>query len=140
MCTTPRVLRWTLILLAYFSHSNVSIALDFNPASVKGIAQAYGYVLGQEYALSRIANEFPESAGEVELARAQFGSTFPGIKSTLEKQLKQDMGEKLFQQTKKNLQTKLKGILGRQQITRQTATDFLVKVKNRAKGEIESPQ
>jgi hypothetical protein len=49
------------------------------------------------------------------------------------------MGEKLFQETATNLRTKLLETLGRQQITRETAANFLEQVKSRSKGEIESP-
>ena len=137
--TPPRVKLWALVLLALFFYSSATFAINFNPTSVKGIAQAYGFVLGQEYSLSRIAKEFPELTGGVELARAQFGSTFPDIKAKLETQLKHATGEKLFQETATNLQTKLRETLGRQQITRQIATNFLQQVKGRSKGEIESP-
>lgn len=130
---------WLFILLAFFAYPSPSFAINFNPTSVKGIAQAYGFVLGQEYSLSRIAKEFPELTGSVELARAQFGSTFPDIKTKLETQLKKAMGEKLFQETATNLRTKLRESLGRQQITRDIAANFLVQVKARSKGEIESP-
>ena len=131
--------RWLLILLALTVFPIASFAINFNPTSVKGIAQAYGFVLGQEYSLSRIANECPELSGGVELARAQFGSTFPDIKTKLETQLKNAMGEKLFQETATNLRTKLRENLGHQQITREIAANFLEQVKNRSKGEIESP-
>lgn len=134
-----RVQRWLFVLLALLAHSSTAFAINVNPTSVKGIAQAYGFVLGQERSLSRIAKEFPELAGSVELARAQFGSTFPDIKTKLEAQLKQAMGEKLFQGTATNLRTKLRETLGRQQITKDIAANFLVKVKARSKGEIESP-
>ncbi|MBL8525566.1 MAG: hypothetical protein JNN20_17945 [Betaproteobacteria bacterium] len=135
----PRTIRWALVLLALFFHSSVSIAINFNPISIKGMAQTYGFLLGQEYSLSRIEKEFPELTGEVELARAQFGSTFPYIKPKLETQLKQAMGEKSFLETISTLQTKNKGNLGRQQITREIAGNFLQQVKARSKGEIESP-
>ena len=131
--------RWALILLVLFFYSSASLAINFNPTSIKGMAQAYGFVLGQEYSLSRIEKEFPELTGGVELARAQFSSTFPDIKAKLEAQIKQAMGEKLFQETRATLQTKLKGTLGRQQITRVIAGNFLQQVKGRSKGEIESP-
>ena len=137
--TPPRVQRWALILLALLSYSTASFAINFNPTSVKGMARTYGFVLGQEYSFSRIAKEFPELTEDVELARAQFGSTFPGIKTKLETQLKQAMGEKLFQDTKTNLQTKLKETFGHQKITREIASNFLEQVKGRSKGEIESP-
>lgn len=135
----PQVQRWALILLALFFYSTASFAINFNPTSVKGMAQTYGFVLGQEYSLSRIAKEFPELTGGVELARAQFSSTFPDIKTKLEAQLKQAMGERLFQETRTNLQAKLKETLGRQQITKEIAMNFLQQIKGRSQGEIESP-
>lgn len=128
-----------LILLAFAAVPAVSFAINFNPTSVKGLAQSYGFVLGQEFSLSRIDKEFPELSGAVELARAQFGSTFPDIKTKLEMQLKNAMGEKLFQKTATNLRKKLRDTLSRQQITKEIAANFLEQVKNRSKGEIESP-
>jgi hypothetical protein len=137
--TQKLVQLWLLILLALFAYSPPTFAINFNPTSVKGMAHAYGFVPGQEYSLSRIAKEFPELIGDVELARAQFGSSFPDIKIKLEKQLKQAIGEKLFQQTSANLRVKLRETLGRQQITNDIAASFLGQVKARSKGEIESP-
>lgn len=127
------------ILLTLTVLPATSFAINFNSTSVKGVAQAYGFVLGQEFSLSRIAKEFPELSGGVELARSEFGSTFPDIKTKLEIQLKNAMGEKLFQETATNLRTKLRENLGRQQITREIAANFLDQVKGRSKGEIESP-
>lgn len=137
--TQKRAQRWLLILLTLFAYSPASFAINFNPTSVKGMAQAYGFVLGQEYSLSRIAKEFPELAGGVELARARFGSTFSDIETKLEIQLTQAIGEKLFQETAGNLRMNLRETLGRQQITRDIAASFLEQVKARSKGEIESP-
>ena len=77
--------------------------------------------------------------GSVDLARVHLGSTFPDIKAKLETQLKQALGEKLFQETRATLQTKLKGTLDRQLITMEIAGNFLQQVKGRSKGEIESP-
>ncbi|MFO1389411.1 hypothetical protein [Cellvibrio sp.] len=134
-----RVQRWVLILLALLSYSTACFAMNLNPTSVKGMAQAYGFVLGQEYSLSRITKEFPDLTVRVELAGAQFGSTYPDIKVKLETQLKQAMGERLFQETKADLLTKLKETIGRQQITKESALSFLEQVKGRSKGDIESP-
>lgn len=131
--------RCFFILLALAVFPAASFAINFNPTSVKGVAQAYGFVLGQEFSLSRIAKEFPELSGGVELARVQFGSTFPDIKTKLETQLKNAMGEKLFQETATNLRTKLRENLERQQITREIAANFIEQVKGRSRGEIESP-
>jgi hypothetical protein len=131
--------RWFFILWALAIFPVASFAINFNPTSVKGVAQAYGFVLGQEYSLSRIATEFPELLGSVELARARFSSTFPDIGTKLETQLKNAMGEKLFQETATNLRARIRETLGRQQFTREVVTNFLEQVKGRSKGEIESP-
>ncbi len=136
-CTFGRQLLLFILLLVYLP--STVFALNVNPTSLKGMAQAYGFVLGQEYSLARIAKEIPELTGGVELARAQFDSTFPDIKTKLEKQLKQAMGEKLFQETAASLRMKLRETLGRQQITSDIAASFLGQVKARSKGEIESP-
>ena len=61
------------LVLAVFPAA--SSAINLNPPAVKGVARAYGFVLAQEFSLSRIAKEFPELSGGVELARAQFGSS-----------------------------------------------------------------
>jgi len=126
-----------LVLLAIFPAT--SFAINYNPSSVKGIAQAYGFVLGQEYSLSRIESEFPELAMGVVLARSQFGGTFPDIQTKLETQLKNAMGEKFFQETDASLRTQLRETIGRQKITSDIAANFLQQVKARSKGEIESP-
>lgn len=132
-----RIFLFILLTLTVFSAT--SFAINFNQSSVKGITQTYGYVLGQEFSLSRINKEFPELSISVELARSKFGSSFPDIKAKLETQLKNAMGEKLFEQTASNLRKNLQEKLGSQQITRENAANFLEQVKSRSKGEIESP-
>ena len=134
-----RIIRWFLILLSIVAFPVASFAMNFNPVSVKGIAQAYGFMLGQEYSLSRITNEFPELSGGVALVQAKFDSTFPDIKIKIEAQLKNAVGENLFQETASNLQTKIRDNLERQQVTRENAENFLQQVISRSKGEIESP-
>lgn len=139
MCIFKQFRRWCFILLALFVVPTTSFAINLNSTSVKGIAQAYGFVLGQEFTLSEIAREFPESSVSVIMARAQFGSTFPNIEKKLETQLRKAMGEKRFQETAANLRTKIQETLKGQQITKETAASFLTQVKDRSKGEIESP-
>ncbi|MEQ1667712.1 MAG: hypothetical protein ABL868_04590 [Sulfuriferula sp.] len=105
-----QISRWMLVLLTFFIYSP-SFAINFNQTSMKGMAQAYGFVLAQEYSLSRITKEFPDLALNVQLARAQFDSIFPDIKIKLAAQLAQAMGEKTFQETDRKLRIKLYGIV-----------------------------
>ncbi|MCX7192419.1 MAG: hypothetical protein NTY60_02135 [Proteobacteria bacterium] len=130
--------RWFIVLVALALCPITTFAINFNPASVKGLAQAYGFILGQEYSLSRIETDFPEMATRVALARAQFGATFPDIKTKLETQLQSIMSEKQFQETASTLQTRTQEIFARQPITREIAANFFEQVKDRSKGEIES--
>ncbi|TCV80089.1 hypothetical protein [Sulfurirhabdus autotrophica] len=138
--TQKRVQRWLLLfIMVLTTFPTSSFAISLNPSSVKGIAEAYGFILMQEYSLSRIEKDFPELSDRVGLARAQFGSTFPDIKSQLEAQIKKAMGDKQFQKTATTLQTKIREASGRQRITRDIAVNFLDQVKARSNGEIESP-
>lgn len=139
MCVLTKVKRCLFMLVALAIFPATSSAINYNPSSVKGIAQAYGFVLGQEYSLSRIEKEFSELAMGVAFARSQFGGTFPDIKTKLETQLKKAMGAKPFQATATNLRTKIQETLGHQKITSDIAANFLQQVKARSKGEIESP-
>lgn len=138
-----RIMRKTqrlfLIVLAFILFPCASLAINFNPKSMKGIIQTYGFVLGQEYSLSRIESEFPDLSENVKMARAQFDFSFPNIKTKLETQLKISMGEKLFRETATNFRTTIRENLGHQQITREASENFLEKVRSRSKGEIESP-
>lgn len=134
-----RVQLWLLIVLTLITCSPATLAINLNATSVKGLAQAYGFIIGQEYSLSRVAKEYPEMSVRVELARAQFNSTFPDIRTKLEIELKKAMGEKPFQETDTTLRKKLRETLGHQKITSEIAINFLEQVKSRSKGEIESP-
>ncbi|MBS0497619.1 MAG: hypothetical protein JST38_03880 [Bacteroidetes bacterium] len=139
MRTLKQIKRWFLCLLVVTGFPVTSFAINLNPTSVKGVAQAYGFILGQEYSLARIANEFPELLGDVDLARAQFDLTFPDIKTKLETQLKKAMGEKPFQEAAANLQEKIRETIEHQKISREIAANFLEQFQGRSKGEIESP-
>lgn len=131
--------RWLIILVVLALFPITTYAININPTSIKGIAQAYGFILGQEYSLSRIETDFPEMTVRVELARAQFGATFPDIKAKLETQLQSAMSEKQFQETTSTLQTRTREFFARQAFTREIAANFFEQVKDRSTGEIESP-
>lgn len=117
----------------------IAFTANFNAVAVKGISTAYGFVLGQEYSLARVVNEYPDMQMNMELAKAQFDSTFPNIKQKLESKLKDALGQKGFDDLAKVIQVKLQDTLSRAVITREIATQFFVEMKIRSKGEIDSP-
>jgi hypothetical protein len=113
--------------------------LNFNQTSINGLAKAYGFILGQEFSLERISKEYPNLSPSVTLAKAQFDSSFPGMKSKLKDQLIRAMGEKLFDKTDIDLKKQLQASLGGQVITSDIAQGILQQVKQRADGNIDSP-
>lgn len=139
MYKLTKIKRWLFILTVLSLCPITSHAINFNPTSVKGIAQTYGFVLGQEYSLSRIEHNFPELAIGVMLARAQFSATFPDIKIKLEAQLQSAMSDKQFEKTASTIQTKILEALALQPITKEIAANYFEQIKDRSKGKIESP-
>jgi hypothetical protein len=136
-CVFKRTLPWAFVLLLI--GPTAAFSANFNAATTKGISQAYGFVLGQDYTLARIAEEIPELSLNVELARSQFGATFPNIKVKLESQLKVALGQKVFEALAKTTQIKIYDALSKPKITRQDAIAFFDEIKARSKGDIESP-
>ena len=131
--------RRTLLLVVVMLPVVTAAAININPTSVKGLAQAYGFVLGQGYSLLRITTELPEFSKDVTVANARFDATFPDIKTKLEMQLKEALGDKGFQEVATTLRSKVKELAERQKLSKEIAADFLEQVKARSKGEIESP-
>ncbi|KKK80394.1 hypothetical protein LCGC14_2823940 [marine sediment metagenome] len=117
---------------------NLGFAFNLNQEAANGIAKAHGFILGQEFSLFRIELQYPNLIGQVELARAHFNSSFPDVESKTEKLLKQALDDD-YQKYILMIRTKLKETLGRQQLTKESALEFIHQVKARSKGEIESP-
>lgn len=134
-CIQKRLPIFLLLTITSFA----TYAVNLTSVSVKGISQAYGFLLGQEYMLSRIKKDFPELVGEATIAQLQFNAAFPEIKSKLESNLVQTLGKKAWQDMLVNLQSQLQLNIAQQVITKDMATDFLSEVKIRSKGNIESP-
>lgn len=132
-----RIVRLAGIVLCFLPL--MASAANFSSATTKGISKAYGYVLGQENTLTQIEKGYPDLAGNVLLARAQFGAIFPSARVKLELRLKEIWGEKAFQGLSDTMQAKVIEMGSRQKVTRANAIDFLEQVQARSKGAIESP-
>ncbi len=130
--------RIVLGLLILTCIPNLGFAFNLNQEAANGLARAYGFIRGQEYSLLRIEMKYPNLIGQVELTRAHFNSSFPDIESKTEELLKKALGND-YQKYTLMIRTKLKETLGRQQLTKESALEFIHQVKARSKGEIESP-
>ncbi len=133
--------RSLVILLAavVLAHPPLACALNFNETAVKGLSQAYGFIIGQEHTLDRVSREYPDLAPSALLARARFASTFPDIQSRLEAELRSALGPENFGQLSKKTAGTLREAANRQAVTPDVAAAFLDQVEARARGEIESP-
>lgn len=112
---------------------------DFNQAYVKGISEAYGFILGQEYSLDRIVKKFPDLASSAKVAKAKFNASFPGIKTKIKDQLIKTLGKQIYEKIDLGLKRKMKENLGGEVLTKEIAYNFIQEVGERAEGRIDSP-
>jgi hypothetical protein len=134
-----RSLRLTFLFVGFVLPSMAFAALNYSQSSIKGISQAYGFVLGQEASLTRIERTYPDAAMQVEVARATFNAAFPDIKKKLEAELTTALTEPNFKQLRDEMSAKIRPLLTKQQITPQLAQQFLEQVRARAKGDEMEP-
>src|SRR5690554_522942 len=106
-------------------------AIEVNQGNLPGLAEAYGFVLGQKLSLERIAREYPDLAREALLARLSFERTFGDIHGKLRPKMVAFMGQGLFQQFHSDLNAQLEQINGQQEMTREIAEQFLEEVGSR---------
>lgn len=139
MKTTKKIRTLSLLVTMFLLVPSTSFSININSTSIKGLAEAYGFMLGQEFTLSRITEEFPELSMDMNLTNASFNSTFPTIKKNLETNLTEAVGEEMFGEWESEWEENIQDTLGKQQLTKQLAIEYLAKVKRRSKGEIESP-
>ncbi len=107
--------------------------LNYNPVAIKALSKAYGFVLGQDYQLSRIEKAYPAAHVEVERARMAFSARFPNIKIKVERELSKALGETGLKQLRNETQRKMADLLSPQPMTSETAKQFLDQVQERAK-------
>jgi hypothetical protein len=129
------LVRVTLILLAGLVSLPSWASLNHNHNSIKALAKAYGFLLGQEKSLKRIEARYPALRLRVEMARLTFSSSFAGVRERLEDELRQAMGEANFGNVRAEMEKQIGQLLDQQALTVDTAAAFLEKVKARAKGE-----
>jgi hypothetical protein len=118
------------IVFPYWSFA----ALNYNPAAITALSKAYGFILGQDYQLSRIEKAYPAARVEVEMTRMAFGAGFPNIRIKIERELSSALGEAGLKQLRNETQRKIVDFLSQQPMTSETAKQFLDQVQARAKG------
>lgn len=120
-----------------FEIAQVDFKLPSNP-DPKILSQAYGYLKGQQFTLSRIKKEYPSLELEVTKCELEFSLAFKKASENITNQLKELFGSE-FDNYESEMMTQLKSLLSQQKITEDLAINFIEEVKQRAKGNIESP-
>jgi len=131
---------YTLTVLLSLSvwAGNVVAEIQLTNALAKDIGRTYGFYLGQDYSLNGISKKYPSLSGLSLIAEKEFSANY---KSSI------DGMDAIMQKYSKNEWEKIKGTLSKQiassinidQITETEARQFVNLVRQRAKGNIESP-
>jgi hypothetical protein len=114
-------------------------AIELNRSNQSGVAEAYGFVIGQQITLDRIAERYPELAREALLARLAFERTFGDVPDKIDPMLKNTLGSDEYEKFRADLTRQLKSQLNSDPLTKPIAEGFFDEVRGRADGDIYSP-
>lgn len=129
----------TILLLGLFTWSvGANAEIQLSNALAKDIGRAYGYYLGQKYSLNQISKKYPSLSGPAFIAEkefsANFNSSIEGMDALMAKYAKSE-----WNKIKKQLTTQIASSINIDQISETQARQFVELVRERAKGNIESP-
>lgn len=104
---------------------------------INKLSRTFGYLKSQEYSLDLIRQTFPELEKEVLKSELEFEISFKNASTRIDKRLRVVLGSE-FQTFESQLSDQLKLLIS-SNITKEIALQFIQEVRNRAKGNIESP-
>ena len=123
-----------LFLILIFSTS--LFATPINKQIIMDISRTYGYYQGQLYSLNTIKKKYPKLANDVFVAKSEFDSSFGKSIENIDTLMdKYDGWKSIKKDIVKNIHTKL----NLSKLTYQESIQFIQLVKQRAKGNIETP-
>ena len=111
-------------------------AFSLNQNSLNGLAQVYGYLIGQEQSLKIIETSYPELQQDIFLARLKFQSAYPDLKDKTASRiivLVKEQGKTLISNIEQQVAANAPKAFPKNQ-----AIEFLKTVENRAEGKIEN--
>ena len=129
-----------LILLLFITTVNVfgQTTFNLNKPKHERVAEALGYITGQEYSLDLIKKEFPQFEMNVFKAQISFNSTFGKSKEGMKKYLAEYFGQNEFNKYEIKLISEMEKIISNQTFSDEILANFISEVENRAKGNITS--
>jgi len=127
-----------LLLVLLVSPFNAYAEIKISNALAKNIGQAYGFYLGQNYSLNEISKKYPSISGLAFVAEKEFSATFKasieGMDALMTKYAKNE-----WDKTKEQSFNQIASSINIDQISETQARQFVELVRERAKGNIESP-
>ncbi|MGI1946757.1 hypothetical protein [Shewanella glacialipiscicola] len=127
-----------MLLVLIVSPLNAYAEIKLSNALAKDIGQAYGFYLGQNYSLSEISKKYPSLSGLALIAEKEFSATFKssieGMDALMAKYAKSE-----WNKIKKQLTSQIASSINIEQISETQARQFVELVRERAKGNIDSP-
>ncbi len=118
--------------------ANAIAEIKLTNAIAKDIGQAYGFYLGQDYSLNKISKKYPSLSGLVFIAEKEFADNFKssieGMDALMAKYAKDE-----WRKIKENLSKQIANSIDINKITETKARQFVNLVRQRAKGNIDSP-
>jgi len=131
-------LLFLILLFLIVSTPYAYAEIKLTNALAKDIGQAYGFYLGQNYSLNEISKKYPSMSGMALIAEKEFSATFKssieGMDALMTKYAKSE-----WSKIKKQLTTQIASSINIEQISETQARQFVELVRERAKGNIESP-
>lgn len=107
--------------------------------ALTGLSRAYGYLLGQEYSLKRIAKLYPSLQAQVRSAELEFVTTYGSTtKEKLTEAMAAGIGPDKIRQMTSRVESGIAQQVNSTPFTQQEGVNFIAEVHRRAKGEIES--
>ncbi len=120
--------------------TNILAAQNFEVVRPKNIrtSEAYGFLLGQEFTINQIKNNFPQYNNNVQRVEILFNTNFGKCKSKMIAYLTNFLGAKDFATYNYEMNTKLQEKLGPMKLEPEIIEAFISEVENRSKGNIPS--
>jgi len=126
------------IIVIVFAMFSIELYSVINESEIEVVSRTYGYIMGQEYYLTKIENEYPELKLEVIRVRLNFNSSFGRAKIIIENEL-ETIFRDYFNTFKSETLNQISKMLEDIHFDKNYAIDFLKEVNSRAEGYIESP-
>lgn len=137
MLTIKQPIHLSIAIILCFISSSV-LAFNTNRQFVLNLSSGYGYLLGQEVILDNIANQHPDLAGEVYLAKARFNLKFPNLKDKHFDVIKSLNNPGINKEIEKSVND-LQMMFSNLKLSKSAAIASIAEINDRANGNIESP-